>query len=288
MPQSVTSYSFQIAALAAATASMAVLDTPNVRLTNSLIVDNPENLLAAYTAVEADYTGYAATTPAWHVPYIWPDGFVRAGLDLADFVPSDAVTPNTIYNAFVNATSGMSLLASSTLPTPVALPDALHGLPLAPALPWATAAQLTPPGVNLSCPNYTLCAILNAYTAMSGILHGAKSAPVQHEISSHAHRHLRYLLCDRGDVHRLYCPKYHDVAGRYRQQRGTSGSGWCRAVRGLLLGVLSRTRSMACTSPTVPTRNCSSRTNWIPPLRCPGSIPDSMIPPPSRGELDTQ
>lgn len=70
----------------------------------------PATPLATFTAVIANYTGYAQGAVTWEVPSVADDGTVEVIGNFAVWRPTDAVTPNNIWGIFFRAAIGGALL----------------------------------------------------------------------------------------------------------------------------------------------------------------------------------
>jgi len=100
-------------------------------LTKAVVDINPGTTLAELTAVEADYTGYAATVLVWDVPSVDGAGNVQAVSHTITFRPTDAVAPNQIYALFITDGAGAVLyFANQFTEAPIDMSSALKQIVL--------------------------------------------------------------------------------------------------------------------------------------------------------------
>lgn len=86
---------------------------------------NPSKITTLADFVEATFTGYLAVSwGTWGTPYVGIDGLAHTTAPSIQFQATDAVTPNTIYGAYLTNTAGTVLVASAAFVTPIPIPDA--------------------------------------------------------------------------------------------------------------------------------------------------------------------
>ncbi len=92
-----------------------------LHLCKAVVPDDPATVLADLTAIEADYTGYAAKTiVAFSGPFDIPDVGASILSPLENFSPTGTAVANTIYGGWLQDAAG-NLLFAFQLPTPTPL-----------------------------------------------------------------------------------------------------------------------------------------------------------------------
>jgi len=122
--------------LAAINAKAAALTTAKVHLLMATLAPTPDTPLASFTAHEATFTGYAATTVgALGAAYIDPitGDYLADGVALS-WTMTDTVSPNTIYGAFIADSGATKVLAYEMFATPIPLSLAGQGLSYVPVV----------------------------------------------------------------------------------------------------------------------------------------------------------
>lgn len=71
------------------------------RLFQTDIPADPAVPVAVYNSDSATFTGYAEQAVTWSAPTIGTDGLMEAVGTVPEFRPTDAVTPNSIYGAYL-------------------------------------------------------------------------------------------------------------------------------------------------------------------------------------------
>lgn len=101
---------FQAAALGRCADTIAgLLLATKAHLTKAVVDINPSTPLADLTAVQADYTGYAAQTLVWDTPSVDAGGQVQSVSHALTFRPTDDAAPNQIYAVYITDTDGTVL-----------------------------------------------------------------------------------------------------------------------------------------------------------------------------------
>lgn len=85
------------------------LHLAHLHLYQSPIAILPTTPLATFSAAVATFTGYADQALVWDVPGVADDGTVECVATPLIFRPTDAVTPNIIYGAYITDTAGANL-----------------------------------------------------------------------------------------------------------------------------------------------------------------------------------
>jgi hypothetical protein len=91
----------RLAVLAAMIAAGAPFHTITIGLYNTLVAFSPDNVLATFTAVEANYTGYARSAAVvWGTAYLDAAKTAITQGDNKLFVCGDAAAPQDIFGEF--------------------------------------------------------------------------------------------------------------------------------------------------------------------------------------------
>lgn len=99
-----------------------------VRLCQGDIVPDSNTTLAALNADSATFTGYAEKTITWNAPSRASDGSIEVVGGLSEWRPTDAVTPNNLFVAYVVNAAGNLVLAGRFDSPPIPMADALDSL----------------------------------------------------------------------------------------------------------------------------------------------------------------
>jgi hypothetical protein len=131
----VTNLSSKLAAMAALTATGGLLAGAKVHLYQNNYVPTPSMDLTSF--ITADYDGYVPiAVGTWDAPYVAVDGVVHIGASSLFFAMTGAVTPNTIYGAYITDTAGTGLLFAVLFDAPIPMVSATSALFYQPDLPY--------------------------------------------------------------------------------------------------------------------------------------------------------
>lgn len=99
-------------------------------------VPAPNKALGMAQFTEADFTGYAAEAGlVFGTPFLDVDGLWKIKAPSVDFVMTDAVTPNTIYQAILTNAAKTEFRGVITFETPISLNVAGQGVTVVPVFP---------------------------------------------------------------------------------------------------------------------------------------------------------
>lgn len=70
---------------------------------------NPLTALATFVAGECDFTGYTAAVITWSTPTLGDDNSIEVIGTVPIFLPTDSVTPNTVYCMWITETTSAQL-----------------------------------------------------------------------------------------------------------------------------------------------------------------------------------
>lgn len=84
--------------------------------------------LATLNSDSATFTGYAEKTITWNAPSRAVDGSIEVVGALSEWRPTDAVTPNNLFGAYVVNAAGELVLAGRFDDAPIPMADALDSL----------------------------------------------------------------------------------------------------------------------------------------------------------------
>lgn len=102
-------------------------------LFQSPMVPSPALTLADFTAIEADFDGYAASAAlTWGAVGTDPADRAWVTAQEVEWVPTGTTTPNTIYGYYVTNAAGTALLFWDNFPDPIPVtgpPSVVHAVP---------------------------------------------------------------------------------------------------------------------------------------------------------------
>lgn len=118
-------------------AALAPWDGAKVHLYKAPVAIGPGMVLADFTAVAADFTGYTASAAVvWAAAFYQEDGTPVLTADLKTFtVGSPVVTTNTVYGYYLTDSAGTTLLWARQFDAPVVMGIAGQSLEVIPSNP---------------------------------------------------------------------------------------------------------------------------------------------------------
>lgn len=116
-----------------------LLDGALVHLFRTPLAITPDTPLATFTAAEATYDGYTSQAAVWLSGVVDPiSGLAEISTDLLVWIPTGAVTANTIYGLWVSDSGNTLWHFAQTLDAPVTLQGTDTGLLEAARLTYGT------------------------------------------------------------------------------------------------------------------------------------------------------
>lgn len=127
MSEPVSTIGAQLSSLSDQVAAGATYHGVTVHLYTNPVTPAHNSILTDFT--QATYGGYLPQgVDAWGLPFRDVDGVIRIAAEDLQFQPTDSVTPETIYGAYITSGSPPVLLSAERFDTPVPFNTPADGL----------------------------------------------------------------------------------------------------------------------------------------------------------------